>query len=163
MNGSDGGADGRAVIQCQQVERPRLAITVDGNHHGRLACGTGLARGQRCGLRLSLLAPRPVRWPSGRVGKRLPGRTRPHGPYRSRGHQARARLPVSAPLSHGESDAYALPWCQWRIRRTTCLRHLESRSDRCLWPRRLRWPGSFSCTPATPRFGRTAEASAANI
>ena len=85
-------------------------------------------------------APRPVRWPSGRVGKRLPGRTRPHGPYRSRGHQARARLPVSAPLSHGESDAYALPWCQWRIRRTTCLRHLESRSDRCLWPRRLRWP-----------------------
>ena len=51
-----------------------------------------------------------------------------------------ARLPVSAPLSHGESDAYALPWCQWRIRRTTCLRHLESRSDRCLWPRRLRWP-----------------------
>ena len=66
MNGSDGGADGRAVIQCQQVERPRLAITVDGNHHGRLACGTGLARGQRCGLRLGLL-------PHGLCGGRLAG------------------------------------------------------------------------------------------
>ena len=78
-------------------------------------------------------------------------------------HQARARLPVSAPLSHGESDAYALPWCQWRIRRTTCLRHLESRSDRCLWPRRLRWPARSRVRRPTPRFGRTAEASAANI
>ena len=44
--------------------------------------GTGLARGQRCWTaQPGSAAPRPVRWPSGRVGKRLPGRTRPHGPY----------------------------------------------------------------------------------
>ena len=66
MNGSDGGADGRAVIQCQQVERTCLTITVDGDHHGRLACGTGLAWGQRCGLRLGLL-------PHGLCGGRLAG------------------------------------------------------------------------------------------